>query len=128
MQEFSDDLEIKKRNRIADRLLKGWLVLMVVGLMVAVTVEGIYTDRRFDRIKKEVALEIAKQEKMFAGLDFWAGQIREHLGELNASWMREWEMSRKDWADQEGRIGKLEVRIKNLEENASEEQDWTTLR
>jgi hypothetical protein len=71
---------------------------------------------------------IAKQEKMFAGLDLWAGQLEDRLGEFNASWMREWEMSRKDWADQEDHIGKLETRIKNLEENASDEQDWTTLR
>jgi hypothetical protein len=129
MQEFSDDMEIRKRNKIADRLLKGWLVLMVVGLVVAVTVEGIYVDQRFDRLKSDMRWEIEKQEKTSAGLSFWAEQTRIHLGELNASWVREWKMSRTDWEAQDERIGKLETRIKkNLEENVSDEQDWTALR
>jgi hypothetical protein len=128
MQEFSDDMEIRKRNRIADRLLKGWLVLMAIGLVVAVTVEGVLTDRRFDQLRNEMKQGIEKQEKTFAGLSYWAEQIREHLGELNASWIKAWELNRQDWETQEERIGKLETRVKNLEENASEEQDWTDLR
>jgi hypothetical protein len=128
MQEFSDDMETRKRQRIADRLLKGWLALMVIGLVVAAIVEGVYTDRKLDQLRRAMRLEIEKQEKTFAGLNFWAEQIQDHLGELNASWTREWEMSRQDWAAQEEQIGRLETRIKNLEENASEEQDWTDLR
>jgi hypothetical protein len=128
MQEFSDDMEIRKRNRIAARLLKGWLVLMVMGLMVAVTVEGIYTDKKFDRLKSAMMLEIEKQEKMFAGLSFWAEQTREYLEGLNASWNRGWELSRKDWETHEERLGKLEARIVKIEENVSDERDWTDLR
>jgi hypothetical protein len=99
-----------------------------VGLIIAVTVESVYTDKHFTKIESIAATKIKDQTEFDRAILEQAQRIRERLEEFNGTWNAEWIANQRQWDSQKRRIENREARIKQLEENATDDQDWITLR
>jgi uncharacterized protein HemX len=122
MQEFSDDsATTKRRNKRIRRIITGVHTALIVGLVIAIIVEGNYTDRRIDALKKGEGEEDRALEEILNR----SSQIKEHLIEFNRTQEEQYAELRQEMKTQECRIREMEARIKNLEENQTD--DWSTL-
>jgi hypothetical protein len=95
--------------------------VLIAGLVVAIAVEGSYTDQRIDALKKSEGEEDQVLEEILNR----STQIRETLSEFNRTQWEQYEEFTKALQEQQSKIGKMETRIRNLEENQTD--DWETL-
>jgi uncharacterized protein HemX len=122
MQEFSDDsASTRRRSKRLRRIIMGLHTILIAGLVIAIAVEGSYTDQRIKALRKDEGEEEQVMEEILNR----STQIKEYLVKLNGTQQEQYDELRQEMKRQECKIREVEARIKNLEENRTD--DWATL-